>query len=105
MNKTIKKPLKNNEIRFIIFQKEKNWYGVALELNIIEIHKDPNTTLYNLIEAITGYIETAIKNNIQLSSLKQTPDKKYETIWNQISKTNQQKNNIFMFGKKTLTKA
>jgi len=75
MYKTITKPLKNNKIKLIIFQKGKKWYGVVLEFNIIEIYKDLNTTLYNLIEATTGYIETVIKNNIQLSSLTQTPDK------------------------------
>ena len=105
MSKNIKNVLENNEVRFIIYKKGDNWQGIALEFNIVEVHKDPHTTLFNLIEAITGYVETAIKNNIQLSSIKQTPSKKYEDIWKNINQKTPQKesNKIYMFGKKALT--
>jgi hypothetical protein len=46
----------------------------------VEVNKDPNVVLINLLEAISGYVESAIKNKIHLSLLDQKTDKEYEKI-------------------------
>lgn len=105
MSKDIKNTLKNGKVRFIVFKKRGSWYGVALEFNIVEVNKDPNVVLINLLEAISGYVESAIKNKIHLSLLDKKTDKEYEKIWEQINKKTQEVSlpNIYMFGKKMLT--
>ncbi len=106
MSKDIKNTLKNGKVRFIIFKKGSNWYGVALEFNIVEVNKDPDIVLFDLLEAMTGYVQSAIKNNIHPSMLGQKTDKEYEKIWEQINKKNQKLiiPNVYMFGKKTLAR-
>lgn len=104
MSKDIKNSLKNGKVRFIIFKKGGSWCGVALEFNIVEIDKDPNIVLFNLLEAMTGYIQSAIKNNIDISMLNQKTNKEYEIIWDKINKNNHKPSmpNVYMFGKKAL---
>jgi len=104
MSKDIKNTLKNGQVRFVIFKKGSNWYGVALEFNIVEAGKDPNVVLFNLMEAMTGYVECAIKNNVHPSMLNQKADKEYEKIWEQSYKKNQKAilPHIFMSGQKAL---
>jgi len=51
-----------------------------LEFNIVEVNKDPDIVLFDLLEAITGYVQSAIKNNVHPSMLDQKTDKEYEKI-------------------------
>jgi len=104
MSKDIKNILKNNKVRFMIFKKGSNWYGVALEFNIVEVNKDPEIVFLDLLEAMAGYVYSAIKNNVHPSMLNQKTDKEYEKIWKQINKKDQKSTApIYMFGKKALT--
>jgi len=107
MSQEMKNSLKSSKVRFIIFKKKTKWYAVALEFNIVEVGKDPDILLLSLLEAISGYVESAIKNNIDPCVLNQKTDKKYEKIWEQLNKpkiSTLSKNfpKIYMFGKKQL---
>ena len=73
--------LKHGQIRTIIFKEGVNWYGVALELNIVESGNDPREVMLSLDEAIHGYIETAAKVNASAKVLNQTADPEYEKLW------------------------
>ncbi len=70
-------------IRYIVFREEKEWYAVALELNIVESADDPQTALAQLFEATAGYIESYKKmKNPDIGLLNQESDEEYEHIWN-----------------------
>lgn len=80
MSEEIKNTLKNGKVRFMIFKKGNSWYGVALEFNIVEVNKNPEIVLFDLLDAISGYVESTIKNKIDISILNQKVDKEYESI-------------------------
>ncbi len=103
MSEEIKKTLKNGKVRFMIFKKGNSWYGVALEFNIVEVNKNPEIVLFDLLDAISGYVESAIKNKIDISMLIQKVDKGYESIW---AKTTRKKQSplVYIFGEKSLIK-
>jgi len=82
-------PIMNNQgqksVRYIVFKEEGSWHAVALEFNIVESGDDPREVLIMLFEAIKGYIDSAIKNNIP-EVLNQKPAEEYENLWKKLSK-------------------
>lgn len=80
----MKNTLKKGKIRTIIFKEGKSWYGVALELNIVESGDDPREVMLMLDEAIRGYIKSARKAKLGDVVLDQDPDPEYEKLWKNI---------------------
>ena len=84
--------LKNNLIRSIVFKDGDTWYGVALELNIVESADDADVVRYNLDEAIQGYVESqkklpclpAGRKGTRVSPLNQKPEKEYADLWKKL---------------------
>ncbi|MEK7609798.1 MAG: hypothetical protein AAB470_01600 [Patescibacteria group bacterium] len=72
------------QIRTIIFKEGNTWYGVALELNIIESGNDPREIMLLLDEAIRGYVRGASKAKLNEKVLNQDSDPEYETLWSAI---------------------
>ena len=103
MSEEIKNTLKNGKVRFMIFKKGNSWYGVALEFNIVEVNKNPEIALFDLLDAISGYVESAIKNKIDISMLNQKVDKEYESIWTKATRKKQSPL-VYIFGEKSLIK-
>ena len=68
-------------VRCIIFKENEEWFGVALEFNIVETGDDPQEVMVQLNEAVQGYVESGKKTNIRDHILNQTPDPEYEALW------------------------
>lgn len=69
-------------VRCIIFKDGDSWYGVALEFNIVESADDADVVMFNLQNAIRGYVESEQKiKGLRASSLNQKPDVEYEKMW------------------------
>ena len=79
----MKNGLENNKIRVIIFKEGAVWYGVALELNIVESGDDPREVSIMLDEAVRGYLETVQKTKSEKDVLNQKIDPEYEKLWNE----------------------
>jgi hypothetical protein len=76
----MKNNLNKGLIRCIAFKEDKIWYGVALELNIVEEGNSYISVRNSLSKAIKGYIETAQKLNV-CKPLNQKVDREYEEMW------------------------
>lgn len=69
-------------VRCIVFKDGDAWYGVALEFNIVESADDPDVTLFNLHNAIRGYVESQGKiKGSRFYPLNQKPAEEYEQLW------------------------
>src|SRR3989344_1794891 len=73
-------------VRYIVFKEKRTWYAVALEFNIVESGEDPQIAMFNLFEAITGYVEAFRKiKGARPYALNQKPDQEYEDMWNKLT--------------------
>ena len=92
--------LKSGQIRTIIFKEGALWYGVALDLNIVESGNDPREVMLMLDEAIRGYIETASKFNTSEKVLNQKTDPEFEKLWARVQNNKPVKSptKIYSFG-------
>jgi len=79
-----KNTLQKGSVRTIIFQEDNEWFGVALEFNIVEHGNDPREVMVMLDEAIRGYLQSARKANIGPHVLNQTTDTEYESLWKKL---------------------
>lgn len=78
-------PQKGN-FRHIVFRDGKTWYAVALEFNIVESSDDPKLAFLNLLQAVSGYIQSCKKlKGARLSPLNQKTDPEYEALWKNIT--------------------
>jgi len=73
------------KVRLIVFRdlEDANWYGVALEFNIVVSGDSFEKTFSELKEAMDGYLEVAseIKGSTKHPYLNQTPMDEYEKLW------------------------
>ena len=74
---------KEGKFRHIVFRDGLLWYAVALEFNIVESSDDPKLALFNLFQAVDGYISSLkkIKGLRNFSALNQKTDIEYEQLW------------------------
>ena len=81
-----KNTTQKGSVRYIIFKEKNQWFGVALEFNIVEAGDDPQEVAFLLFEAIEGYVESArkIKGQKDYSYLNQKAEKEYESLWNKL---------------------
>ncbi len=70
----------SGKVRTVIYQHEGEWYGAALEFNVIESGDSPQEVMILLDEAIQGYVETAHKAKLS-SVLNQEVDSTLDTLW------------------------
>ncbi len=68
-------------VRNVIFQENDEWFGVALEFNIVETGDSPQEVMVLLDNAIRGYVESADKSRLSISVLNQDVDPEYEALW------------------------
>jgi predicted RNase H-like HicB family nuclease len=76
--------LEKGAVRYIVFREEGDWYGVALEFNIVESGDDPREVVNLLFEAIEGYVESARKVKARPAILNQPAEAEYELLWKQL---------------------
>ena len=83
-NNMINTPTKGT-FRHIVFKDGDTWYAVALEFNIVESSDDPKLAFFNLLQAVSGYIESSKKiKGSRFQSLNQQPDQEYEKLWSNL---------------------
>ena len=73
--------VEKGKVRYIIFQEDRSWYGVAIEFNLVVEGDDQATTYLNLSEAIRGYIEATRKAHLRPTVLNQAPSNDYARLW------------------------
>lgn len=97
-----KNTLDRGSVRYIIFKENNVWYGVALELNIVEEGDDPVEVMASLFQAIKGYVETAQKLKMRPMPLNQAADSEYRKLWNNLEKNKAKQTSaakqVFSFG-------
>lgn len=103
---------KKGRYRWIVFKKGAQWYGAALEFNIVQVGDDPNLVYVELQEAVRGYIESAQKikgfrEKAVNPMLNQKSDEIYEMLWKQAESATRQPasvlpKNVFDFGTRNL---
>jgi len=69
-------------VRNVIFQENGEWFGVALEFNIVETGDSPQEVMMLLDNAIKGYVESADKAKLSIGVLNHNIDPEYELLWN-----------------------
>jgi predicted RNase H-like HicB family nuclease len=75
-------------VRSIVFKDGDTWYGVALEFNIVESGDDFDVVMFNLHEAIRGYVESQRKiKGGRYFPLNQKADHEYEEIWTNLHRS------------------
>ena len=101
---TIKRnTLSDGTVRYIVFQEDTTWYAAALELNIVESGNDPREVLLLLLEAIQGYVSSALKLKNGDTVLNQEPDPEYEKLWARVhGKSTTHLPPIYTFGEQPL---
>ncbi len=93
-----------NNVRYLVFREGKTWYAVALELHIVESGSEPQEALFELFEAVTGYLKAITKN--KKAPTLPPPDKEYETMWKQIAtprRTVKSPYHVYTFGARPVT--
>ena len=81
----------SGSVRNIIFKEGNEWFGVALEFNIVETGDSPQEVMVLLDSAMKGYVEAADKASLSIGVLNQSVDPEYEALWNQTTGASQQK--------------
>ena len=93
-------------MRYIVFREDNVWYAVGLEFNIVISAETAELALFELFEAIQGYIESFRKlRGVRPHTLNQKTDPEYESLWRELRKAKQPIKSpyfIYTFGEKSL---
>lgn len=81
MIKGRKNTLDSGRVRWIVFEEEGTWFGVALEFNLAVEADDPQLALADLHTAIRGYVAAARKSKMRTQVLNQEPAAEYSILW------------------------
>lgn len=75
------------QFRHIVFRDGDIWYAVALEFNIVESSDDPKLAFFNLLQAVSGYIQSMkkVKGAKSYAALNQRSDSEYENLWDTLN--------------------
>ena len=78
---------KQGRFRHIVFRDSGTWYAVALEFNIVESSKDPKLAFFNLLQAVSGYIQSVkkIRGAQKYPALNQDSEIEYEQLWTNLN--------------------
>ena len=99
-----KNTLQKGSVRTIIFQENNEWFGVALEFNIVEHGNDAREVMIMLDEAIRGYLTSARKASLRPHVLNQVADLEYQSLWDKLQarKVIRSSIKVHSFGMRTL---
>ena len=94
-----KNTLQKGSVRYIIFRENEAWYAAGLEFNIVESGSTPLEANMLLIEALSGYVESAKKIKSRPNILNQKVDHEYEQMWQNIQNNkSEQIKNVYSSG-------
>jgi hypothetical protein len=95
-------------VRYIVFKEENVWYAVGLEFNIVISAETADLALFELFDAIQGYVESFRKlRGARPHALNQKTDAAYESLWDELRKAKRPVKSpyfVYAFGKKALAK-
>ena len=95
-------------VRYIVFKEENEWYAVGLEFNIVVSADTADLALFELFDAIQGYVESFRKlRGARPHALNQKTDPEYESLWNELQRSNRPIKSpyfVYAFGEKSLAK-
>ena len=80
-----KNTLQKGSFRRIIFKEGDTWYAVALEFNLVVSAVDPRVAMFELFEAVDGYLDSVKKSNSRPFALNQVTEKEYENMWTDLN--------------------
>jgi hypothetical protein len=93
-------------VRYIVFKEDNEWYAVGLEFNIVISAETAELALFQLFEAIQGYIESFRKlRGVRPHTLNQKTNPEYESLWGELKKAKQpikSPYSVYTFGEKSL---
>lgn len=93
-------------VRYIVFKEENVWYAVGLEFNIVISAETAGLALFELFNAIQGYVESFRKlRGVRPHALNQKTDQVYESLWNELQKAKHPIKSpyfVYTFGEKSL---
>ncbi|RJQ30802.1 hypothetical protein C4572_03505 [Candidatus Parcubacteria bacterium] len=102
-----KNTMQKGSVRYVVFKEEDSWYAVGLEFNIVESGDDPQMVLFNLFEAIKGYVKSFTKAHARPHMLNQKTNEEYEKMWKNLTRGNDKPikspYEIYTFGKQLLS--
>lgn len=73
----------SGSVRTVIFEEGGEWFGAALEFNIVEKGDSPQEVMMLLDNAVKGYVEASGKSKLSMGVLNQEVDPEYEALWGQ----------------------
>jgi predicted RNase H-like HicB family nuclease len=95
--------LQKGSVRTIVFKEDGVWYATGLEFNIVTDGDTPEIALYNLNQAMRGYVLSAKKSKIRtVGILNQKTDPEYEALWEKLEnnkKVSSPYQQIYSFGR------
>lgn len=80
-----KNTIQKGSFRRIIFKEGDLWYAVALEFNIVVSANDPKVAMFELLEAVEGYVESVKKSAARPFALNQLAESEYEQMWSDLT--------------------
>ena len=93
-------------VRYIVFKEDNEWYAVGLEFNIVIAAENAQLALFELFEAMKGYVESFRKlRGARTHALNQKAEPEYEALWKSLQKNKQPVKSpyeVYAFGEKTL---
>lgn len=101
-----KNTVQKGSVRYIVFKEDDMWYAVGLEFNIVEQADDPQIALFNLFEAMKGYVEAfKATGGARPHALNQKASPEYEDLWQKLNSNKEIPSPYIIdtFGEKKLT--
>jgi hypothetical protein len=93
-------------VRYIVFKEEGEWHAVGLEFNIVISADTAEIALFELFDAMQGYVESFRKlRGVRPHALNQKADPEYEVLWKKLKQAKQpikSPYSIYTFGEKAL---
>ncbi len=85
MGTKFKNTIQKGSYRRIIFKENDVWYAVALEFNIVVSANDPKVAMFELLDAVEGYVESVKKSSARPYALNQLSESEYEKMWSDLT--------------------
>lgn len=85
----MKNTLNKGKFRYIIFKEVNDWYGVALEFNLVVQGDDKLEVMSELFNVVHGYLHTTRKFKLRDNVLNQKSDIEYELLWDKLNGTDE----------------
>lgn len=77
--------IEKGKFRYIIFEDDGCWFGVALEFNLVVEADNKQLAFVELANAVDGYLTAARKGKMRPTVLNQDIDPEYSILWKELN--------------------